>query len=253
MFKYRNRVAKLSGLAVLALFAVGITQADALLMWDGITPAPNDSTTWNGLGADGATIPNTFSATSAGGVSVSGSFAGTGGLVAIECPASPSCSWTGSSPFTAGEHLIWAFNNSTSVGTGPLTLGFGAPVLAGGLDIQADAAGAFTAQVEAFNGATLLGTESLASDTAGDPIFIGAKDIVADITSLGFVLTACTGTGCDLNDFAVGTLLSVNPTVAVPAPLIGFGLPVFLAVGGLLFGAKLLERSRRGAGLFDVA
>jgi hypothetical protein len=35
----------------------------------------------------------------------------------------------------------------------------------------------------------------------------------------------------------------------VPAPLIGFGLPVFLAVGGLWFGAKLLERSRRGAGL----
>jgi hypothetical protein len=31
---------------------------------------------------------------------------------------------------------------------------------------------------------------------------------------------------------------------AVPAPLIGFGLPAFLVVGGLLFGAKLLERSK---------
>ena len=38
--------------------------------------------------------------------------------------------------------------------------------------------------------------------------------------------------------------------VPVPAPSIGFGLPVFLAVGGLWFGARLLERSRRGAGLF---
>ena len=32
---------------------------------------------------------------------------------------------------------------------------------------------------------------------------------------------------------------------AVPAPLIGRGLPVLLAVGGLLFGAKLLERIKK--------
>jgi hypothetical protein len=32
---------------------------------------------------------------------------------------------------------------------------------------------------------------------------------------------------------------------AVPAPLIGRGLPVFLAIGGLLFAAKLFERSKR--------
>jgi hypothetical protein len=32
---------------------------------------------------------------------------------------------------------------------------------------------------------------------------------------------------------------------AVPAPLIGRGLPVLLAVGGMLFGAKLLERGKR--------
>jgi hypothetical protein len=32
---------------------------------------------------------------------------------------------------------------------------------------------------------------------------------------------------------------------AVPAPLIGRGLPVLLAVAGLLFGAKLLERGKR--------
>jgi hypothetical protein len=40
--------------------------------------------------------------------------------------------------------------------------------------------------------------------------------------------------------------VSYNYTpVAVPAPLIGRGLPVLLAVGGLLFGAKLLERGKR--------
>jgi hypothetical protein len=33
--------------------------------------------------------------------------------------------------------------------------------------------------------------------------------------------------------------------VPVPAPLIGHGLPVLLAFGGLLFGAKLLEVSKK--------
>jgi hypothetical protein len=249
MFKYRNRVAELSGLAALALFAFGTTQASALAIWNGVTPAPNDSTSWSGLGADGTTL-TTFSATSTGGNAVSGSFAGGSGLVAVECPAAPSCSWNGSAPFTAGEHLVWAFNPTANSGTGPLTLGLSKAVLAGGLDIQADALGMFTAQVQAFNGGTLLGTESVISDAAGDPIFIGAQDTTADITSLKFDLTACTGT-CDVHDFAVGTLATVNPVV--PAPLIGFGLPVFLAVGGLFFGAKLLQRSRWGAGLFNVA
>jgi hypothetical protein len=37
-------------------------------------------------------------------------------------------------------------------------------------------------------------------------------------------------------------------TAAVPAPLIGRGLPVLIAVGGVFFGAKLVERRRnRGA------
>jgi hypothetical protein len=110
----------------------------------------------------------------------------------------------------------------------------------------------FTAQVQAFDGGTSLGTETLTSDAAGDPIFIGAQDTTADITSLKFDLTACTPT-CDVNDFAVGTLATINPITIVPAPLIGFGLAVFLAVGGLLLGAKLLQRGRRGTGLFGVS
>ena len=39
--------------------------------------------------------------------------------------------------------------------------------------------------------------------------------------------------------------LEVVKTVPVPAPLIGGGVPVFLAVSGMLFGAKLLERSKK--------
>jgi hypothetical protein len=246
MSKFGNRVAKLSGLVVLALFAMGTSQASALAIWNGTSPAANDSTSWAGLGADGATISSPFSATSTDGVAITGTLAGGSGLASIQCPALPSCSWTGG--FTAGDHLVWTLNNATGLGTAPLTLAFGKSVLAGGVEIQSDVPGAFTADVQAFDGGTSLGTETLASDAAGDPIFIGAQDTTADITSLVF---SCTG-ACGNNDFAVDTLMSRNPAV-VPAPLIGFGLPAFLAVGGLLFGAKLLRCSQRAAGLFDIA
>lgn len=244
MSRYRDRVAKLSGLAALVLFAFGTTEASALAIWNGSSPAPNDSTSWASLGGDGTAIPSPFAATSADGIAITGTFAGGSGLVAVA-----GISWTPvTAPFVAGDHLVWTLNNTTNTGTAPLTLGFGKAVLAGGLEIQSDVPGMFTADVQAFNGGTSLGTEMLTSDVAGDPIFIGAKDTTADITSLVF---SCTG-ACGNNDFAVDTLVSVNPQ-PVPAPLIGFGLPVFLAVGGLWFGAKLLQRSRRGAGLFDVA
>jgi hypothetical protein len=36
-----------------------------------------------------------------------------------------------------------------------------------------------------------------------------------------------------------------SQVIPVPAPLVGRGLPVLLAVGGILLGAKLLERSRK--------
>jgi hypothetical protein len=48
-----------------------------------------------------------------------------------------------------------------------------------------------------------------------------------------FILTTATGTA------------TFTATVAVPAPLIGRGLPVVLACSGILFGTGLLERSRK--------
>jgi hypothetical protein len=72
------------------------------------------------------------------------------------------------------------------------------------------------------------------------------------------IQNACNSTGQDAAyttsspEYVMETAIGWDPQ-AVPAPLIGFGLPVFLAIGGLFFGAKLLQRSRRDSGLFDVA
>jgi hypothetical protein len=52
------------------------------------------------------------------------------------------------------------------------------------------------------------------------------------------------GSGGHFDSFRLDIVAS-----AVPAPLIGHGLPVLLALGGLLFGAKALERSKKTHGL----
>lgn len=211
-------VVRLCAAAILALFAATAAEAGVVSAWDGT--GSNDSTSWASLGGDGTTIPPTFSATSADGVAISGAFTGNSGLAAIACPASPSCSWGPPPPptFTAGDHLVWAFDPVANAGSGPLTLNFGTAVLAGGLEIQDDVVAAFTAQVQAFDGATPLGTFGVSSDVSGAPVFVGAQDTDAEITSLVFALTSC-GSGCDVNDFAVDTLISQNSaTTAVPEP-----------------------------------
>jgi len=123
-----------------------------------------------------------------------------------------------------GDTLVWTFDNTNNIGTGPLTLEFGKAVLAGGAAIQADFNGAFTAKVEAFNGGTLIGTATAMSDSNGDSVFIGIQDTAAEITSLVFDLTGC-AMACDTGDFAVDKLISENPPAAVPGPIAGAGLP----------------------------
>jgi hypothetical protein len=82
--------------------------------------------------------------------------------------------------------------------------------------IQANAPGQFTAQIQAFNGGTSLGTFLVTSDVAGDAVYIGVQDQTApNITKVVFSITACApvdSSGC--TDFAIDTL-NLNQGAAV--------------------------------------
>ena len=67
--------------------------------------------------------------------------------------------------------------------------------------VQTDVPGQFTVSLQAFNGATSLGTFTQQSDAAGDAVYLGVKDNTgANVTSIVYSLTACAGS---CSDFAV--------------------------------------------------
>jgi hypothetical protein len=189
----------------------GTARADTILGFTNRTTfGGNDSANWNQLGASGATIPNPFSANSSGGLHITGSFAVAGGTGQVLVQGT---SFFGN--FANGDFLI----STTTNGNGPLTLAFNQGIIGAGAQIQEDFFGAFTAQLQAFNGSTLLGSFSEAgtSNNAGDnsAIFIGLKDLSgANITSLVFSVPTCaipTCTDFDINRLSLDTRRVFEP------------------------------------------
>ena len=210
-------------LSTSVIVAGGTARADTIVGFTNRTTfGGNDSANWNQLGANLATIPNPFSANSSGGLHITGSFAvaGTTGQVLVQ--GTPN--FVGN--FANGDFLISTFLNAN----GPLTLAFSQGIIGAGAQIQQDLFGPFTAQLQAFNGSTLLGSFSEAgnSNNAGDnsAIFIGLKDLSgANITSLVFSVPACSIPTC--TDFEINRL-SLD-TRQVPEPSSFFLLSSALA------------------------
>ncbi len=173
-----------------------------------------DTIVWSQLGVDATTLPATPSFTSTHGLNGSVTLAGPNSLVAVVCPETL-CSWNvaGTTGFATGDSLIWTADTGNS-GNGPLTVNFTSTSVAGaGALIQADGPAQFTANIQAFNGATSLGTFPVTSDVSGDATFIGVLDSTgANISKVTFSITSCTG---DCSDFAIDTVslkVSSGPT-----------------------------------------
>src|SRR5690348_15979360 len=187
-------VAACTILAVLG--AAPLLWGDSLvLVTSAAAQGANDSVAWSQLGADATTLSSSFVATSAQGMGITVGLTGANSLTSVVCRATP-CSWTGTG-FPSGDTLIWSYD-AGSGGNGPLTLTFTQGISGAGALIQADGAGPFTAQIQAYNGPTLLGSFSVASDANGDATYIGVTDHTGpNITSITFSLTSCGGVCTD--------------------------------------------------------
>ena len=222
----RSRVNRLCGLVVLLCLATAAWSDTMTGVSSQASQGSNDSVQWSQLGLDGTVLASSASATSVGGVAVNVGLTGPNSLASAVCAASPTCSWAGTG-FAAGDRIVWT-SDASAGGNGPVTLRFGTSVSGAGALIQADEPGQFIAEIQAFNGVTLLGSFTVTSNTNGDAVYVGILDQTgANITSVTFSLTACgsADTNCVLSDFAVDT-------VFLNVPSGSFGLSVTLAGTG---------------------
>src|SRR6516225_4272406 len=144
-------------------------------------PATGDVIDWGQIGPPSTIFPTPQSFTSAGGITGMATLAQDGnGNVIEQCCIGLNGLWDGN--FAPGDIL---FSTGSS---GPLTLSFTTPLHAVGAQIASNFYGSFTAQIQAFDGAALLGTfsengvETTSAD--GSAIFLRVQDTTADITSV---------------------------------------------------------------------
>jgi hypothetical protein len=187
-----KRIAMAAVLVALLFGLTAVAKADTVV---GITTRiGNDTADWGQLGGDGAFIGSPFSASTLGGIGITGTLATCCGQERLQ-----GTDWGGN--FTAGDNLIWTAGNG---GSGPLTLAFSQGVSSAGAQIQADFFGGFTAQICDNFGDCFSEAGNSNSNGDGSAIFIGLQDNTgANITSITFSLLSCVN-AC--GDFAINTL-----------------------------------------------
>jgi hypothetical protein len=215
---YKRTLGSFVGALVVVMLATAAARADSVALVTSLGGlGANDTIVWSQLGADATPLTATSAFTSTQSLTGSVSLNGPNSLVAVVCPETL-CSWNvaGTTGFAAGDRLIWTADTGAS-GNGPLTLNFTSKNVSGaGAFIQADGPAEFTANIEAFNGGTSLGSFPVTSDVSGDATFIGVLDsTAANITSVEFSITSCTG---DCSDFAIDTVSLKVPTGPTPTP-----------------------------------
>src|SRR5690348_2195145 len=171
---YTRFLSRFGRTACLALFAA-VAHADSLtLVTSQSAQAANDTISWSQLGPDGTLLASSFTVhTATKNVAAGVVLSGAGSIPSVMCPAGV-CSWKGSG-FPAASTLLWTSDTGNG-GNGPVKLSFSPGLAGAGASIQADGPGPFTAQIEAFNGATSLGSFTVISDVSGGPAYIGVKD-----------------------------------------------------------------------------
>ena len=196
--------------AVCGLVALGwaadAAKADGINSSSGLT----DTVAWSQLGGDGDTVNSPFMATSANGVTVTGTFSGDGSIFKLDSD-------------------LTLFVRADSV-----TLAFNSPVSAAGAQLDANFFGLFTGTISAYDGGTLLGSyteDGDSEDMGGTRPFVGWQSNSADITSIVFSVNAGAPQGFFTNTLY---LSDTGGSGSVPEPdsmaLIGIGFAVLAFV-----------------------
>jgi len=186
-------------LTAFLLMAFAAAQADVIVLQT--SPQGGDTVDWSSTGFGVGTQAHGFLGYSAGGdtatATVAGVVANKGRLI------QQGTNWGGN--FNTGEYGVW------TQGFGPLTVSFGDSYNFVGAYFQQNFYGAFTAKLDVYNGATLLGSvtaNGVSTSTPGTAFFIGALDKTGpNITKVVFSETS----GLNPKDFAIATMYLGTP------------------------------------------
>jgi PEP-CTERM motif len=214
---------------LIAATATGLASASIVGVTDPGSLGANDFIDWGQLGDAGTAVSSPASVTSNNGLDATASTDDPAGFIRLD----QDNGWNGN--FSSGDALL----NNNSETLFPLTITFASPIFGAGANIQMDNPATFTAQIEAFNGATSLGTfteDGVSNGNAdGSAIFIGLLDDTQEITSITFTLTASSGS----NDFAINALQLNGTPAETPEP----GTIVLSAMG--IAAAGFVARRKR--------
>ena len=244
----RRSLIKVTSIVALSFMSLAGANADTLKqITSSSAQAANDALAWSQQGSDGTVLAASFSATTTMSNSVTVGMGAANSIISVVCPATP-CSWTGTG-FTASHSLLWSSDVGNG-GSGPVTIIFSKGISGAGALVQADLPGAFTGEIEVYNGTTLLATYTVSSDTAGDPVYLGALDESGpNINKVVFSLTACASL---CTDFGVDT---VNVNAATAAPVVTLtptGLTFASTVVGSTTAAQVVTIKNTGTATYVV-